>query len=262
MPRTSAPSEGASPGRAGLGLLVSACSLQRVAWQFGLPGTETSFTVQTVVPRGGYLDAVLKGPNLTLRTFTVDSDECRQVLMPEKYLEGSPEGGSGGATSHATARASGPWPSGVTGAPVSRASRSRGHRPSSNAPRPTAKSSFVRGRFPLAALVGWVSLDDTVAALPDTPSCRKRADEGVGSLEFRQSGLDPLILVASEGSCPLIGLLRPLDAKPAVRRARAHPNEGIAALSRDLVLPMDALRMKWMNAADSSYHAVVTNAGL
>ncbi|HTF34281.1 MAG TPA: hypothetical protein VK714_11355 [Myxococcota bacterium] len=207
----------------GLALLVSACSLQQAVWQIGLPSTETGFAVQTVVPRGGYLDAVLKGPNFTLRTFTVDSDECRNVLMPEtevRYLEGLPGGsfrrgqvtcdsaGIGSLARWRDRRAR------VAGIAQPRAQASFRRTLSDN------EVIFVRGRFPLATLVGWVSLDDTVAALPDTPSCRRRADEGVASLEFRQSGLDPLILVGSEEPCPLIGLLRPLDTKPDVRKVR------------------------------------------
>ena len=100
----------------------------------------------------------------------------------------------------------------------------------SGPPQPRAQASFrrtiadsdvifVRGRFPLAGLVGWTSLADTVAVLPNTPSCRKRADEGVASLEFRQSGPDPLILVGSEEPCPLVGLLRPLDTTPTPARS-------------------------------------------
>ena len=202
----------------GLALFVSACSQQQAAWQLGLPSTETGFTVQTVVPRGGYLDAVLKGPNFTLRTFTVDSEECRNVLMmPEaevRYLEGLPGGSfrrgqvtcdSAGIGSLAEWRDRRARVAGIA-QPRAQASFRRTFS--------DTEVIFVRGRFPLAALVGWVSLDDTVAALPDTPSCRKRADEGVGSMEFRQSGLDPLILVGPEEPCPLIGFLRPLDTKP------------------------------------------------
>jgi hypothetical protein len=203
-----------------LGLLVLACSPEQVGWQLGLPSSQTGFVVLTVVPRAGYLDAVLKGPNFNLRTFTADSEECRNVLVPEaevQYLEGRPGGSferndvtcdSAGIGSLAEWRDRRSRVSGI-GQPRAQASFRR-----------TISDNdviFVRGRFPLTYLVGWTSFDDTVAALPDTPSCRERADEGVGSLEFRQSGPDPLILVGSEGPCPLVGLLRPLGPNASPR---------------------------------------------
>jgi hypothetical protein len=200
-----------------LGFAVLACSPQQVGWQLGLPSTKTGFVVLTVVPRGGYLDAVLKGPNFNLRTFAPDTEDCRKVLVPEAevhYLEGLP-GGSferGDVTCDSA---------GIGSLAEWRDRRSR----VAGIAQPRAQASFrrtisdsdvifVRGRFPLTPLVGWVSFDDTVAVLPNTPSCRSRADEGVGSLEFRQSGPDPLILVGAQEPCPLVGLLRPLDRIP------------------------------------------------
>jgi len=200
-----------------LGVLGWACSPEQVGWQLGLPNTRTGFVVLTVVPRGGYLDAVLKGPNFNLRTFAPDTEECRKVLIPEaevQYVEGHP-GGSfqrGEVTCDSA---------GIGSLAEWRDRRARLTGP----PQPRAQASFqrtisdsdvifVRGRFPLTAIVGWSSIGDTVAVLPNTPSCRSRADEGVASLESRQAGPDPLILVGSEGPCPLIGLLRPLDSSP------------------------------------------------
>ena len=75
-----------------------------------------------------------------------------------------------------------------------------------------------------------VSLDDTVAAQPGIPSCHKRADEGVASLEFfSQSGPDPLILVGPEEPCPLIGL-PPLDAKPIPVRGSSTAPPGVVTI--------------------------------
>lgn len=205
-----------------LGFLVLACSPEQVGWQLGLPSSKTGFVVLTVVPRAGYLDAVLKGPNFNLRTFAPDTEDCRKVLVPEaevQYLEGLP-GGSfqrGDVTCDSA---------GIGSLAEWRDRRAR----LSGIAQPRAQASFrrtisdgdvifVRGRFPLTPLVGWTSLADTVAVLPNTPSCRKRADEGVASLEFRQTGPDPLILVGSEEPCPLIGLLRPLDSTPLSSRS-------------------------------------------
>jgi hypothetical protein len=200
-----------------LGVLLLACSPERVGWQLGLPSSKTGFVVLTVSPRGGYLDAVLKGPNFNLRTFAPDTEDCRKVLVPEaevQYLEGLPGGsfqrgdvtcdsaGIGSLSEWRDRRAR------LTGIGQPRAQASFRRTISDN------DVIFVRGRFPLTPLVGWTTGNDTVAVLPNTPSCQRRADDGVASLEFRQSGPDPLILVGSEGPCPLVGLLRPLDANP------------------------------------------------
>jgi hypothetical protein len=200
-------------------LCLLACSPKQAAWQLGLPNSRTGFVVLTVAPRGGYLDAVLKGPNFDLRTFLPDTEECRMVMIPEAevdYVEGHP-GGSfqrGDVTCDSA---------GIGSLAEWRDRRAR----LSGPPQPRAQASFrrtisdndvifVRGRFPLSGLVGWTSFSDTVAVLPNTPSCRSRADAGVASLEFRQSGPDPLILVG-EDPCPLIGLIRPLATTPEAR---------------------------------------------
>lgn len=203
-----------------LGFLALACSPQQVGWQLGLPNSKTGFVVLTVAARGGYLDAVLKGPNFNLRTFSADTEECRKVLIPEaevQYVEGIPGGsfergdftcdsaGIGSLAEWRDRRAR------LAGPPQPRAQASFGRTISD------ADVIFVRGRFPLTPLVGWTSYYDTVAVLPNTPACEKRADEGVASLEFRTAGPDPLILVGAEEPCPLIGLLRPL---PTNRDAR------------------------------------------
>jgi len=195
-----------------VGILLLACSPQQVGWQLGLPSSKTEFAVLTVVPRGGYLDAVLKGPNFNLRTFLPGTEECRMVMVPEaevQYVEGHPGGsfqrgdvtcdsaGIGSLAEWRDRRAQ------VPGPPQPRAQATFRRTISDN------DVIFVRGRFPLTPLIGWISFEDTVAVLPNTPSCRKRADEGVASLEFRQSGPDPLLLVGDE-PCPLIGLIRPL----------------------------------------------------
>ena len=203
-----------------LGPLLLACSPEQVRWQLGLPSSRTGFVVLTVVPRGGYLDAVLKGPNFDLRTFLPDTEDCRQVMMPEaevQYLEGHPGGsfqrgdvtcdsaGIGSLEEWRNRRAR------VSGPPQPRAQATFRRTISDN------DVIFVRGRFPLTPLVGWSSFGDTVAVLPNTPSCQRRADAGVGSLEFRQSGPDPLILVGADEPCPLIGLLRPLPTDSSAR---------------------------------------------
>ena len=41
-------------------------------------GTSTEFTVQRVVPRGGYLDVSLQGQS-ALRTFIPDTADCRKL---------------------------------------------------------------------------------------------------------------------------------------------------------------------------------------
>ncbi len=173
--------------------------------------------VAHVAPHGGYLDAVIAGEGAGIQTFTPDSPECRSVLTPGtqvRYVAGL----VGGTFVRGDERCES---AGIGSLAFWRDRRPRTPGP----PAPRKQATFrafyrdedmilVRGRFPLGGEVGWSGGADSVVALPNTPECAARAKEGVGSLEFRPSGPDALILVTETGGCPLLGLMRPLPDTP------------------------------------------------
>jgi hypothetical protein len=168
-------------------------------------------------PRGGYVEAVIAGEGAGIQTFSPDSPECRSVLTPGtqvRYVAGL----MGGTFVRGDERCES---AGIGSLAFWRDRRPRTPGP----PLPRKQATFrafyqdedmilVRGRFPLGGEVGWSGGADSVAALPNTPECRSRAAEGVGSLEFHPSGPDALVLVTEAGPCPLLGLMRPLSDTP------------------------------------------------
>jgi hypothetical protein len=191
--------------------VLLACNTQRTFYQMGF---DTELVATRVEPRGGYLDATLRGKAGTARLFTPPSEECRRVLAPETSVQFESVGA--GRVSRDGVRCDA-----VGFGPVEELSRRRGHPTTgtlSAIPREQAtwevvhqdgESSFLRGRFPLAGLVGWAGGDDTIAVVSSSPQCREIAARGVGSLEYRPRGADTLALVGSSGLCRIEALIRP-----------------------------------------------------
>ena len=71
--------------------------------------------------------------------------------------------------------------------------------------------ALVRGRFPLTGLVNWAGGFDTIAVLPQTEACRRLIERGEATIEFRASGRMPLRMVSSGESCPIDGLVQPIQ---------------------------------------------------
>jgi hypothetical protein len=191
-------------------LLLLACNTERALYQMGF---DTELVVTRVEPRGGYLDATLRGDAGTIRLFVPPTEECRRVLAPEASVAFESVGAGRVTRDGARCEASG-------FGPVEELSRRR--------PDPTVAStaipreqadweivhqdadvSFLRGRFPLSGLVGWAGADDTIAVVSSAPHCREIAARGVGSLEYRPRGEDTLALVGREGLCRVEALIRP-----------------------------------------------------
>jgi hypothetical protein len=200
-------------GAAGL-LAALACNPSRTAYQAGLPGVKTPFSVARVVERGGFLDTTLQGKAGTLRVFAPANEACAAVLAPEASVGFVSEGPGGkldrdgqqcrtagrGSLEEWRARRNRPGDL-QTVIPRAQATYRVVHR--------DAEGAFLRGRFPLANLVGWSEGGDTIAVVPDTEPCREALESGVGSLEYRPVGAPVLALVASRGLCPIEGLIQP-----------------------------------------------------
>lgn len=190
--------------------LLFACNTERALYQMGF---DTDLLVTRVEPRGGYLDATLRGDAGTVRLFVPPTEECRRVLAPEANVQFESVGAGRVSRDGVRCDAAGIGP-------VEELSRRR--------PNPTVASTaipreqanwkvvhqddetiFLRGRFPLAGLVGWAGGDDTVAVVSSASHCREIAARGVGSLEYRPRGQDTLALVGRDGLCRVEALIRP-----------------------------------------------------
>lgn len=198
-------------------LLVS-CNARRTAWELGAGGFMTDMIVDSAVPRGPYLDVVLSGHGLTIRTFTLASAVCTDTLTPEATVDYVERGWGRFRRGDLECAAVG------IGDPL--ISRARSGRSGSlrSATIPRAQATFtllfedeevilLRGRFPLAHLIGWAGGGDSVAVLRNVPHCR-RDGSGIASMEYRPSGRNTLALVGPTGLCRIEGLIQPL-AQPA-----------------------------------------------
>jgi len=206
------PRRGAAAAAALLAAL--ACNPSRALYQAGLPGVATRFSVAKVVERGGYLDTILQGRAGQLRVFAPADETCAAVLAPEADVAFTSEGAGG------TMERNGQVCRGVGRGSLAEW-RDRRARPETLATIPRAQAAyrvvyrdadvvFLRGRFPLAGLIGWSEVGDTIAVVADTEICREPIEAGVASLEYRPVGPNVLALVTRQGLCPLEGLLQPL----------------------------------------------------
>jgi hypothetical protein len=191
-------------------LVLFACNTERTLYQMGF---DTELTVTRVEPRGGYLDATLRGEAGALRVFAPPTEECRRALAPEAKVQFESVGAGRVSRDGVRCDAAG-------FGPVEELSRRRGDPTVFSSPIPReqatfeivhqdAESTFLRGRFPLAALVGWAGGDDTIAVVSASETCREVAARGVGSLEYRPRGDDTLALLGSRGLCRIEALIRP-----------------------------------------------------
>jgi len=200
-----------------LGVAAVGCLGPRNTFQSGLPGSETPFSVTSVRPLAGVLDVTLAGPAASLRTFVPPGEACLTVLQPEATVQ---------------YRSAGPYGSFVRDGETCEAiglgslAQWRDRRPSQTkvvmSPRAQARFRVVqrgpdeillRGRFPLAGLVGFVGLDDSLAVVPNDAACRRAVESGVASMQYYQQGPDVLALLSGDQLCPITGLIRPPSAQ-------------------------------------------------
>ncbi len=74
-----------------------------------------------------------------------------------------------------------------------------------------ADYAIIRGRFPLAGMIGWYAGEDTLALIPQRAECAAALQRQVATMEFRDTGPDPLRLVG-DGGCPFAGFSRMVPA--------------------------------------------------
>jgi hypothetical protein len=198
-----------------------ACNTQKTLWGLGLGSFTTDLTVSGVATRSEWLDALVEGHGLSLRTFVLANDVCRRVFEPGAPID-YVERGIGGRF----VRGDDSCDAVGFGSPM--IDRARRGRPGSlrTAPIPREQATFrvifedeevilARGRFPLARALGWTGSGDSIAVFPNTELCRVPLERGVASMEFRASGRYTLTLVSSGGQCPFEGLIQPAGQAPA-----------------------------------------------
>lgn len=176
----------------------------------GVP-TPVSAQVTLLAERGPYLDAAVDTRRSKLRFFFPQTDTCRQVLT-----------GPGEATYTST----GPYgrvrrgdqycdPVGLLSLRAWRDRRPRQtSRGGSPVPRDTARFEVIfsdedlfmaRGRFRLSALVGWPGGADTIAVFPNSEVCDGILQREIATMEYRDSGPLPLVLLHNRERCPFLG---------------------------------------------------------
>lgn len=209
-----------------LGVLVLAfalagCSTEgqtaasEAASTLGLP-TQVPAQVKLLAERHGrYLDATVDTRRSALRFFFPTDETCRAVVM-----------GSGDATYSSQ----GPYgrlhrggqfcdPVGLLALVAWQSRRPRAtSRGGSPVPRDTAHYEIVysdedlfmaRGRFQLAGMVGWAGGYDTIAVFPNVPECEGLLNRGRASMEYRDAGKQPLVLLDNRQRCPFLGFAMP-----------------------------------------------------
>jgi hypothetical protein len=177
-----------------------------------LPGAKSSWTVESAVVRGAYLDVSFATGGSTRRFFTAATDPCKSLLKAEAivdYVNLGPLGQfqSGDVTC---------IPAGIGSLGAWRDERPRPQ----VGPLPQKQANFrlefqdqdvvmLRGMFPLLGLIAWPGLGDTVVVLPQTPPCQALVPGGVATIEYRVAGPDPFVLLDNEKRCALAGLIQP-----------------------------------------------------
>lgn len=202
-----------------IALVAGACSLERLVSRAGLPGTWTPATVQRLGERAGYLDAVVETGGDTLRFFFPDDPDCRATLALTQGLRYAYSGPLGRLRGD-----------GLECDPVGvlslEAWRNRAPR-AARAPllRSTARYAvfygdeqmlLARGRFELAGIVG-IAGADAVAAIPNVPECTGISRRTEATLEYRERGRPPFVLLDGERRCPLLGFALPQPGTPRSR---------------------------------------------
>lgn len=202
-----------------LGTAVSCggCTLDSVVAGVGMPGSSFDATVKNVKQRGSYIDAQVTAGGFDYRLFFPESDQCRALL-------GNPEGlrftwlGLMGRVGRGDERCD------AVGVLSLAAWRDRQPR-RSREPLPRAPARYqviyrdsdlveMHGRFPLAGQLGFTGTQSLVVVVRNDEACSGFADRGTASMEYRASGPKPLVLIAKDQLCPVLGIAQPPPQVP------------------------------------------------
>jgi hypothetical protein len=205
-----------------LGLAAASCTgggkASKVAFDSGLPVMRSGMTVDTVEPRGPYLEAQMKIDSWTLPVYAEPSESCGVVFQPGELITYVDNGPLGVFKREGESCQ-------ILGVGNLELWRDRNRRSTAGGvPRAQARyrtihqdDDFVllRGQFPLAGAVGFSGGMDIVAVVPNNDTCSRPIEAGVASMEYRGKGQRALSLIGQRGLCQLHGLIVPLsDAKP------------------------------------------------
>jgi hypothetical protein len=178
--------------------------------------------VESAQQHGPILAATLREKDLELRYFTKDTEDCRAVLVAGARVQYS-DSGPLGVLMRADEHSEDPVrciPQGI-GAPQIRSAR-RPRSQSSKSVLPRTQATFdqlyaddelrlLSGRFPSASRVGWPRADHTIVVIPRSEYCDSLGEQGVAAMEYRASGQRRLVLLAGQGVCEVVGLIRLLN---------------------------------------------------
>ncbi len=187
------------------GLATAGCST--------FPGSTSSWTVESVVERHGYLDVSFTTGGGKQRFFTAAADPCKSMLHAEavvSYANLGPLGQfqAGGATC---------IPAGIGSLAAWRDSRPRPQ----VGPLPSKQANYtleyqdqdvamVRGMIPLLGLIAWPGMGDTLVVLPQSPTCQALIPAGVATIQYRDTGPAPYVLLDNRSQCEVAGLIQPI----------------------------------------------------
>jgi hypothetical protein len=195
--------------------MLPACeSVQRTAWQTGLPGSVAEFRVDSVTSRIGYLDTRLSSGNIRRRIFAPGDDPyCKRMLV------------EGGSVQWARTEPFGPLSDGENRCPVVglgdleawRDARGR----ASTTTRPIQSSRtrytivhrdesylYAQGGFSIIGLIGWrPGSDQVIALLPRIAECAPADRNGFASVDFRIAGTPAFGVVTNRVVCPISGIV-------------------------------------------------------
>lgn len=198
-------------GLFGLGCVTEKPSASEAAAALGVPAPVPA-KVRLLAERDGrYLDVAVDTRRSALRFFFPANETCREVVSGSgqaSYASYGPYGRLRRGDQHCD-------PVGLLALPAWQDRRPRqtsGGR--SPVPRDTAEYEivytdedvfFARGRFQLAAMVGWAGGYDTLAVFPNLPECEGLLEKGRATMEYRDAGKQPLVLVDAGQRCPFLG---------------------------------------------------------
>lgn len=203
------------------GLLALACvsepgtQAKEAAATLGIPAPVPARVTLLAERDGRYLDATVDTRRSELRFFFPTDATCRQVVTGPGDASYSSHGPYGRL--HRAGQSCDP-----VGLLALKAWQDRRPRQTTRTrspiPRDTAYYEvvysdedvfFARGRFQLAALVGWAGGYDTLAVFPNVPDCEGLMSRGRATMEYRDAGKLPLVLLDDRGRCPFLGFAMP-----------------------------------------------------